>query len=253
MFSFLKIGKNLLKTVLNNNPEEILANFYQHTDLKKANWVSLAVNKSSVDGSMLTKEVEIHTICEAYSLKIAEKAGLISHQIWQNRRSLAQIRVPLSSEFNQSYNQLINQLVSNNLTIFQLKLNQELRSEPFSREEIAQDEKALEWMKVSFLVLEKAIIESLTNPELIFQTLLFFGINPKSQKLEIRLITFNLDIKYEFLDNGMLRVRIYNDKDGAFGSNKKAALEGDFNFRKREMLDELTKLLSAVSKGIMLH
>ena len=105
-------------------------------------------------------------------------------------------------------------------------------------------------MRVSFNMLEKAVVQSLTDPELLFQTMLFMGTNPKSGTDEIRLITFNLDIKFEFLNNNYLRVRIYNDKNEEFGSAKKASLEGDFNFRKREMLDELTRLLSVISSGI---
>jgi hypothetical protein len=78
------------------------------------------------------------------------------------------------------------------------------------------------------------------------------GQNPKMSHEEIRLITFNMDIKFEFLSNGLLRVHIYNDKEGVTGSSKKAALEGDFNLRKREMFDELTALISAISSGIKL-
>jgi hypothetical protein len=63
-------------------------------------------------------------------------------------------------------------------------------------------------------------------------------------------VAFNLDIKFEILKNGLLRVKIYNDKDGAFGSIKLASLEGDYKFRNREMLDELTKLISVLAPGI---
>ena len=120
----------------------------------------------------------------------------------------------------------------------------------FTTTQVANEDKALEWMRVSFKILERAILESLTNPELLFQTLCFFGINPKTNADEIRIIAFNLDIKFELLANHQIRVRIYNDKEGVLGSSKKAALEGDFSFRKREMLDELIKLVSALSPGI---
>lgn len=242
MFSFLKFGKK--------NSPLLLERFYQHAGLTGADWVSIAINKNTIAGSLLTKELEILAAADTFSLKIAETPTGQLFQLWQNQRSQTKIQVDPQSPLLGQFNLLIDQLIEGQLFIFQTALNKSLSSKDFSAIEISQDEKALEWMRVSFKVLEKAIIESLTNPEFLFQALFFFGKNPKSQDLEIRLILFNLDIKFVFLKNGLVRIKIYNDKEQSFGSSQKAALEGDFNFRKREMLDELTKLISVISPGI---
>lgn len=250
MFSFKKVGQKVLNRVLNANSPHIFEQFFQHIGLKKAQWVSLTINQKTIAESIFTKELEIHTATDAFSLKCAKKGETWLLKLWQNQLSQGQIQVLPTSQILPEFNHLIEKLIGEEIFIFQTTLNNSLSTTPFRTTEISQDEKALEWMKVSFIVLEKAVIESLTNANYIFQLSLFFGINPKSGLHEIRLILFNLDIKMELLANGSLRIKIYNDKDQAFGSSQKAALIGDYNFRKREMLDELTKLLSVVTPGI---
>ncbi|MFA6239200.1 MAG: hypothetical protein WC635_17810 [Bacteriovorax sp.] len=244
MFSF-----KVLSAVFNRSSPLFLGPFYQHAGLN-AEWISLAVNKNTIAGSLLTKELEIRTSSDAFSLKIAETKNGFMHRAWQNNQSLGKCLEANNSPFLEKYNSLINQLIETKLSLFQSELIKTQGQEMFSPTEVASEEKALEWMKVSFQILEKGLIESLTNPELLFQTLLFMGKNPKTQQLEIRLILFNLDIKYVLLENGLLRIKIYDDKNDSFGSSKKAALLGDFNFRKKEMLDELTKTISMLSAGI---
>lgn len=250
MFSFLKNCKNILKTVLNQSPAVILEQFYQHADLKSVQWMSLAVNKKTIKGSLLTKELEFFNNSDAFSLKIAETKNSFVHQLWQNQRIQAKVSVEPESRLNEYYNQLIQQLILFNIQATQEELNVNLGTKEFTPAEQAQDEKALEWIRVSFNVLKKAIIESFTNPELLFQTMLFMGVNPKTGLREIRMITFNLDMVFILLKSGALRIKIYNDKADAFGSSQKAVLEGDFNFRKREMFDELTDLTAILSPGI---
>lgn len=253
MFSFIKFAHKVLNTVLNKNPSLILEEFYQHTDLNDVHWVSLAVNKNSINGSLLTKELEILTTKDAFSLKIADsKAGAL-HQFWKNQQLQCKYQASSLSQFPGKFNLFIDQLINKKIINFQKALDQNLVSQNFTPTEISQDEKALEWIRVSFKILENAIIESVTNPELLFQALLFMGKNPKSQMHEIRLIIFNLDIKFVIIQNSSLRIQIYDDKNAQFGTSKKAALEGDFNFRKREILDELTGLISAASPGIKIH
>ncbi len=234
------------------NLEETLTNFYQHTDLKSAQWVSIAVNKKSIAESLLTKELEIQTRSDAFSLKIAESKDGFFHQLWRNQenhgKGVLQTKSPLLLE----YNSLIDTVLEKTIHDFQQKLNR-VDNKSFTPTEVSQEDKGLEWLRATFTLLEKAVVESLTNPELFFQAMLFLGNNPKSSHDEIRLIIFNLDIKFEVQGNGLLRVLVYNDKNAEFGSNKKADLSGDYNFRKREMLDELTKLLSTISMGIKIH
>jgi hypothetical protein len=246
MFSFL----NFLKKIFNSHAPKALSQFYQQAGINKVRWVSLAINKKSIGDSFLTKELDLLTEADVFSLKMAETSMGIHHQLWKNQESNLKVYIEAHSTLLLEFNQLIDKLIEKEILYFQSALNQLPLGKTFSPTEVSQEEKALEWMRVSFQVLEKAIIESLTNTELLFQTLLFFGINPKTNNHEIRVVTFNLDIKFELHGNGGLRVKIYNDKNAEFGSTKKAALEGDFNFRKREMLDQLTNLLSALTPGI---
>ncbi|MBC7539345.1 MAG: hypothetical protein H7281_11030 [Bacteriovorax sp.] len=246
MFTFL----NFIKKSFTIQASKPLTQFYQQSAINSTQWVSLAINKNSIAGSFLTKELDLLTESDFFSLKMAETNEGILHQIWRNQQSICKSNIERNSPLLLEFNLLINKLIEAEIHYFQNQLNQSQVDKIFSPNEVSQEEKALEWLRVSFQVLEKAVIESLTNPEYLFQTLLFFGINPKTKTHEIRIITFNLDIKFELHNNGSLRVKIYNDKSGELGSNKKTDLEGDFNFRKREMLDELTKLFSVLSPGI---
>ncbi|MDD4974158.1 MAG: hypothetical protein PHY93_07385 [Bacteriovorax sp.] len=246
MFSSL----NFLKKIFNPHAPKALSQFYQQAGREKIQWVSLAINKKSIADSFLTKELDLLTEADFFSLKMAETKVGILHQLWRNQESVLKSNIEPHSTLLLEFNLLIDKLIENEILYFQSALNQVPLGKTFSTAEVSQEEKALEWMRVSFQVLGKAVIESLTNPELLFQTLLFFGKNPKTAHHEIRVITFNLDIKFELPDNGVLRVKIYNDKSAEFGSTNKAVLEGDFNFRKREMLDELTNLCSVLAPGI---
>jgi hypothetical protein len=243
--------RNYFKKLLNKNIGDLLIPFYKQAGAGDATWISIGVNKNTIAKSILTKELEILTGRDVLSLKIAETKDGFFHQLWKNQKKLGSALVPSTLVRSIDFNQLINNLVEQKILAYQQKLN-ELDLKNFSPLEISQEDTALAWIRGSFRLLEKAIIQSLTDSELLFQTLFFMGQNPKMSHEEIRLITFNMDIKFEFLSNGLLRVHIYNDKEGVTGSSKKAALEGDFNLRKREMFDELTALISAISSGIKL-
>lgn len=246
----MKGFKNLLKKILNNNSSAHLVQFYQYADKNTANWISISINKRSIQQSMLTKELEILTKTNSLSLKIAETKNGIYHKSWINQKAIGSNTIVSSDNYILKFNNLIDKLLAQKLEAFQERLGQIDTNILFTPEEMSIENKALEWMRVSYEILEKAIVHSLTNSDFLFQTLIFIGTNPKNAAFEIRLITFNLDITFEILQNNKLRVRIYNDKDGDFASNKKASLEGDFNYRKREMFDELIKLISAHAAGI---
>ncbi|MDO9182544.1 MAG: hypothetical protein Q7U04_09045 [Bacteriovorax sp.] len=249
MLSFINFLINILKKKLNLHSPKIFELFFQEALESKVQWVSIAINKKSIAGSVLTKELDLRTENNAYSLKLALTNKGIFHHLWKNQESVKKLTLSSDTLLSSQFNRLIDRLIETEIIYFQKALNI-AQEKIYSPTEISQEEKALEWIKVSFRFLEKAVIESLTNPELFFQTLLFFGINPKSQNREFRIICFNLDIQFELLENNNLRIKIYNDKNGEFGSNKKTDLQGDFSFRKREILDELTTLLSVMATGI---
>ena len=250
MFSLLTFFEKYSKKIFNNRPLSTMAQFYQHADTNFAKWTSIAINKKMIADSILTKELDLLTNSDLFSLKLAENSDGINLQLWQNQHSVCKIKTDRNSDLLLKFNQLIDKLIETEMSHFQYVLNSPKENLNYTPSEISEGEKALEWIRVSFKVLENAVIESITNTDYLFQILLFLGSNPKTTTHEIRLVAFNLDIKFELLQNGLLRVKIYNDKDGAFGSNKIASLEGDYKFRNREMLDELTKLISVVAPGI---
>ncbi len=246
---FSKFSAKVLGFFSGQNGKSPLEQFVHKIQMENPHWISLAANKKSFEGSVFTREVEVRTLKNATLIRLALLGeDRIWGQLWVNQNSLGSGTFKNEQEHSASFNGLIDQWIEKKIHTYQRKL-QVLDDKTFTANEISTEDKALEWLKVSFMMLEKGVLKSFTDPELLFQSLMFMGENPKTGLDEIRLITFNLDIKFEFLPNHLLRVRVYNDKNEDFGASKKAALEGDFNFRKREMLDELTRLLSALSSG----
>jgi len=251
----MKYLKNFLSYKLfgaSKSFEESLEQFYQHTVLNSSHWVSLAINKNNINQSYLTKELDIISASKVYSLKSAEIKEGHNFQLYKNqcREASGILTTELSPRVFIGFNSLIDHTLTSELSYFQKELSLNIGKINFSPMEVSNEEKALEWIKSSFLILEKAILKSLTDKDLLFQSLIFFGHNPKSHHHEIRFITFNIDCKFELLPNGKLRLRVYNDRAGDFGSSKKAELQGDFDYRKRELFDELTKILTVHTQGI---
>lgn len=226
-----------------------LPSFYRQIKISDILWISLAINQKTMAQSLLTKECEILLPDESHSLKLAEVPDGLFIQMGKNQKEIAQSTLHQTLLPTQDFNHFIDELLEQQIQSFQKKLNT-LATKTLTPNELALEEKALEWIRATFIVLEKAVLESLTNPDLLFQLLLFMGINPKNQLKEIRLIVFNLDMHFTFLENGFLRIHIYDDKNKELGHSQKAALSGDYVFRRREIFDELTKMLSTLSKGI---
>ena len=214
-------------------------------------WLALAINQRSISGSLLTKELvftpkDLKT--PLISLQLAEvEKGLIHHAFYGQKKIYSgQIQQDLEIKNTRVlFNNILDSAIEREIKFFSEKMNQS----EFSPRQLEAEEKALEWMRVSFDVLTKAVLESLTNPEFLFQTTFFAGINPKSNMREMRLITFNLDMTFLLLEDHNLRVLIYNKKPGET-SDLKPALTGDYSFRKREIFDQFISLLSVISKGM---
>ena len=239
-----------IKTFFANKTFKKLTYFYNNPELLESTWHSLAINKIQDKNYLFSKELSITTKKNCFDLKIFENKTNFEHSIYKNQQSLLQTSIDKNDSSLIEFNYLFDKLITQYLQSFCTYLNHNFKLETYSAEQLLNEEKALEWMKVSFNILEKAILESLTNPDLLFQTLLFFGKNPKTLNEEIRLITFNLDIKFEILPTNRLRIFIYNDKNHELGHEKKPSLSGDFHFRAKEMVDQLIKLISAHANGI---
>lgn len=233
-----------------------LKSFYMeqnHLDkLDSYSWMSLAINQRSIADSILTKELVLTPLDSSkagVSFQLAEtKSGLI-HYVFDRSKKIFSGEIKAENEIQDSklhFKKLLDSLIEKEIKYF----CEQMDKSEFSPRQVENEEKALEWVHVSFEILTKAVLESLTNPDYLFQTTFFAGINPKSKRHEIRLMTFNMDMTFLLLEDNNLRVLIYNIKPGENLNDLKPALMGDYSFRKREIFDQFIILLSAISQGI---
>ena len=239
------------------NPFQKLESFYiahNHKEtLSKYPWMALAINQRTISGSVLTKEMILNSQYPKESLplsfQIAELEIGIAHYVFSGKEKIYCGKMTNDLEVLNTrvlFNNIFDSFIELELKKFMTTMNES----HFNRNQLEAEEKALEWVRVSFEILIKAILESLTNPEYLFQTSLFVGINPKTMMHEMRLIMFNLDMTFLLLEDKNLRVIIYNILPGEKLGDRPPALSGDYSFRKREIFDQFINLLSVVSKGI---
>ena len=238
------------------NSYPVLESFYlalNHAErMSTYPWMALAINQRTISGSILTKELVLTPVVATnpgVSLQLAElETGLVHHVYDASKRVFTgEIKNELEIKNTRVlFNNVLDSFIEREIKYFTEQMNKST----FSPRQMENEEKALEWTRVTFEILTKAVLESLTNPEYLFQTTFFAGINPKSGRHEMRLITFNLDMTFLMLDDNNLRVLIYNIKPGEKTENLKPALTGDYSYRKREIFDQFINLLSAISKGM---
>lgn len=229
---------------------KVALNIYESFRKDLPDWSCLEVNSISDGIPSLFKSADLKTKDNTFNIRIQLIADKKNHEIWQNKKNRFTLETANSEQLDLSYNYLIDQIFSNEIKNFQKTLNQSI--EKFSNSSFNDnvDDKTLEWLKVSFVVLEKAIIESLTNNELIFSIKLYIGRNPMNNLPEIRIIIFNLDICYRLNDKGLLEITIYDDKNQKQNSSKIPVLHTTTFNKSRECLDQLVNILSLCSKGI---
>jgi hypothetical protein len=233
-----------------------LESFYlEQNHLEKLNfypWMALAINQRSIAQSLLTKELVLtpeNSATPGISLQLAEVESGLVHHVFYGKKKIYSGEMKDELEIKNTkvlFNNLLDGVIEREIKFFTERMN---RSE-FSPRQLEAEEKALEWLRVSFEVLTKAMLKSLTNPEFLFQLTMFAGVNPKTKMHEIRMMAFNLDMTFLLLEDGNLRVIIYNKKPGENLADLKPALSGDYSFRKREMFDQFIKLLSVGAKGM---
>lgn len=113
--------------------------------------------------------------------------------------------------------------------------------------------KGHEWLRVSFEVLKKAIDHALASEELVFDPTIFIGNRPGTNEELIRIMCYNLDINYQFLSDGSLHVRVFDDKNKNRGDNNKPSFHAVFIGMKNQVMDELIKLMGTIGAGLDLR
>ncbi len=245
----------MLSNLFKKNSFAHLESFYlkenSHENMKNYTWLALAVNQRTLGESMLTKELVLSNESPKspkLALQLAELEKGILHNAFLGQKKIYSGQMREESEIKNTrvlFNNLLDAFIEKEIKFWAQSMNES----EFSPRQLEAEDKAMEWMRVSFEVLTKAVIESLTNPDYLFQTTFFAGINPNSKRREMRLITFNLDMTFLLLDDKNLRVLIYNKKPDDKPEELKPALMGDYSFRKREMFDQFINLLSALRSG----
>lgn len=239
-----------LKKDQTENINHFFTGIQNAVETNSVNWMALAINDRMIKESLLTKELVFYTkdnhLKNSFSLQLAEKNNSTYTKLIKGTTTMVEHEIQDSRNTKRQVKHLIESFMLHQFEIFKIHMN----NSEFSPLQIENEEKALEWIRVSFEVLKKGIIESVTNSEFLFQAKIFAGINPQTKEREIRIINFNLDMTLILLSNNNLRVIIYNRKPGIEQKDLKPSLIGDYSFRKREIFDHIIDLFSLLIKPI---
>lgn len=116
-----------------------------------------------------------------------------------------------------------------------------------SEADINTETRALQWIQASFKTLEGALNKVAKDPESILVAAFFSGVHPEMGQSLLRLICFNLDINYFMLEDGSLRIVVYNDKNLGHGHQSEPSFHQIIKLTKPLFYDEMIKLLQQVT------
>lgn len=213
-------------------------------NLKKEDfWLLANINRNNFKNSTNTRELDFYSPTLTQFKLALEK----DNYLYFSATDKILYDAKLATEELYVLNNYFEQMIQKEFNFFTTKLNETKLINPLNRE---TEFKALEWIKVSFKVLKEALASVKKEKDYLNSFQFFMGKNPKSDLHEIRVIIHNLDIQYTLLNDGNLRIKIWNDKDQGFGSNKTPVLTGDFSELKREMFDELIQIFVELKSSI---
>lgn len=119
--------------------------------------------------------------------------------------------------------------------------------------DLNSETRSLQWIQASFRTLQGALDKVSKNPEMIFTCAFFSGVNPEVGQRVLRLICFNLDINYFMLEDGSLRIVVFDDKDLGQGSAQEPVFHQIIKLTKPLFYDEIIKLLQQVTSVGEIH
>lgn len=106
--------------------------------------------------------------------------------------------------------------------------------------------KGEEWLRVTNTVLTKSYEKALNDKELLVQGNLFIGKLSDELDFSLRYLSYNLDYKIDFLNNGKVFLNVYDDKNLERGSVKKSSYSGEFYNNRPVVLDTMLTLISSM-------
>jgi len=118
--------------------------------------------------------------------------------------------------------------------------NQNLETQSIPK--INEEEKTLEWIKVSFVVLKKALDQVLQDPTSTIQYMLFCGKQPQ-QPFRFKLRLYNLDIEFIENDHRQVFLSVYDKKQADTFQPEHLVLKGSIHQLINPIVDEMIKLL----------
>ncbi len=224
--------------------EKDLRKFINEWNLDQAHWLGLSVN--TVELSEGNQNIQLegqfhkqqHMIQWAQSNHKPPFIKLIkNHKLWKGSK--------VASEDMQTFSKVM----SGVLHLQMLRTREHLIScaqsipelSPNEQPQIQGEEKALEWVKVSFLVLKKALEKAIKDEDSTVQMMLFSGKN-KDDKFRFKLRIYNLDIQLESTQNH-LEITVWDKKSEAEFKPGHQVLKSPLYKLINPIIDEIIKIL----------
>ncbi len=208
-------------------------------------FISFSVNKNLSDSISMNRVIQLEDENSdriQYVLASENKSTLL--KVYEKDRL-----VSFSTDEDESLNQLYTDKITE-LFDHSIKFSKSLLSEDSDiTSDLSSEVKGLEWLKVSLIVLKSAINKSMEDPELTFDGQFFYGQRSCDEHVQMRIQCLSLDLLLEFLNDGRLRVTVWNYKDKAPDTMQEPAFLNEFVKVKQKVFDEFIVLLVLMSKA----
>ena len=193
--------------------EAHLRQFINEWNIDQAQWLGLSVNTSEVRGANQNIQLEGNYYKKQHMIQWAQEDQNSPYlRLIRNHKRWKESKVNLADK------DVFTKVMSGVLHLQMLRTREHLiqmahavpELEPQNVPQIQGEDKALEWVKVSFVVLKKALEQALKDKDSTLQMMLFSGLNQK-EELRFKLRIYNLDITLEKMDQH-LEIIVFDKK-----------------------------------------
>lgn len=266
MFNQFSFFKSLRAT--KSKPIEKFRQLSADLDFDAANWLALSIN-SAQSPCLFNRSIELKGPQMDFAFELGPKNNQKIEKDISSGPYYVRWHMPNKHSFmghlNQGHSEVFynnNLLIDEALELFIKKLQDKIgrpRQDIPTQDlptALGKEQKAQEWLRVSFKVLKEAMAKAKKDPYLLLQARLWMGQDPEAshqegkssdqEKTILRLICFNLDIIAQINPKGALWVQVYDDESGPTGSSQRPKLDALFELRQRETFDQFIDLLSTL-------
>ncbi|MDA8792977.1 hypothetical protein N9N67_07015 [Bacteriovoracaceae bacterium] len=206
-------------------------------------FISLSINKDEFKGTLHNRLITINGKSQS-SLCIGKVQEIIHAEI---------NGVNVGSCDNQDIVQVNNILDKIILWIREKSIDYVKQGEALTPLNVQMENEAMEWLKVSLLVLKKSFSKIKSDDNLIFESRIFFGVPNNLDHPILRIQCLSLDFLLEFMPNHSLRVRVWNYKDNQKDSTSQEDLKVDLVGLKAPVLEEFIILFNEMRSLILMN